>query len=69
MLTQPAHGSSLIWTLEFFEHKFDFPPEAFWRIDTQLDAASDGYVNQTGILNDPDGRPVALTRQLFAIFG
>jgi acyl-CoA thioesterase len=69
MLTSPAHGSSLVWTLEFFEHRFDFPADAFWRIDTNLDAATDGYVNQTGVLNDPEGRPVALSRQLFAIFG
>jgi acyl-CoA thioesterase len=69
MLTTPAHGSSLVWTLEFFEHNFDFSPQAYWRIDTNLDAACDGYVNQTGVLNDPDGRPVALSRQLFAIFG
>ena len=69
MFTQPAPASSLVWTLEFFEHNFNFPPAAFWRIDTDLDAASDGYVNQTSVLNDPDGRPVALSRQLFAIFG
>ena len=58
--------------LEFeglFEHDLEFGPEQFWRIDTDLDAATDGYVNQTGVLNDPNGRPVALTRQLFVVFG
>ncbi len=69
MFTAPAPGSSLIWTLELFEHDFNFAPDAWWRIDTDLDAASEGYVNQTGLLHDPNGRPVALTRQLFAIFG
>lgn len=69
MMTSMAPASSLVWTLEFFEHQFDFPPHAWWRIDTDLDAATEGYVNQTGVLLDPNGRPVALSRQLFAIFG
>ncbi|MBB6093218.1 acyl-CoA thioesterase [Povalibacter uvarum] len=69
MFLAPAPSSSLVWTLEFFDHRFDFPPDAWWRIDTDLDAAGDGYVNQTGVLNAPDGKPVALTRQLFAVFG
>ena len=69
MFLAPAPSSSLVWTLEFFEHRFDFPADAWWRIDTDIDAAGEGYVNQSGILNDPDGRPVALTRQLFAVFG
>jgi acyl-CoA thioesterase len=69
MFTAPAPASSLVWTLEFFEHDLDFPPEAWWRIDTDIDAATEGYVNQTGVLSDPNGRAVALTRQLFAVFG
>lgn len=69
MFTSPAPASSLVWTLELFEHDLHFAPDAFWRLDTDLDAASEGYVNQTGVLNDPNGRPVALTRQLFAVFG
>jgi acyl-CoA thioesterase len=69
MMTSMAPASSLVWTLEFFEHELDFPPDSWWRIDTDLDAAKEGYVNQTGVLIDPNGRPVALSRQLFAIFG
>jgi acyl-CoA thioesterase len=69
MFTAPAPASSLVWTLEFFEHGFDFAPDAWWRIDTHIDAATGGYVNQTGTLSNPGGRPVALTRQLFAVFG
>lgn len=69
MFLAPAPSSSLVWTLEFFEHRFDFPADAWWRIDTDIDAAGEGYVNQSAVLNDPDGRPVALTRQLFAVFG
>jgi hypothetical protein len=69
MMTAAAPASSLVWTLEFFEHRFDFAPDAWWRLDTDLDAAAEGYVNQTGVLLDPNGRPAALSRQLFAIFG
>lgn len=65
----PAPASSLIWTLEFLEHDLEFGPEAWWRIDTSIDAGAGGYVNQTGLLHDPNGRPVALTRQLVAAFG
>jgi acyl-CoA thioesterase len=69
MYKAPAPGSSMVWVLEFFEHDLDFSPEAWWRIDTDIDAATGGYVNQTGLLLDPNGRPVALSRQLFAVFG
>jgi acyl-CoA thioesterase len=69
MFKAPAPGSSLVWTLDFFEHDLEFSPEAWWRIDTDIDAATGGYVNQTGLLHDPNGRPVALTRQLFVVFG
>jgi acyl-CoA thioesterase len=69
MYKAPAPGSSLVWVLELFEHDLEFGADAWWRIDTDLDAATGGYVNQTGLLHDPNGRPVALTRQLFAVFG
>ena len=69
MFKQRAPASSLVWTLEFFEHTFDFSPESWWRIDTDIDAATGGYVNQTGWLYDPTGKAVAVTRQLVAVFG
>ncbi len=69
MFKERAPASSLVWTAEFFEHRFDFSPERWWRIDTDIDAATSGYVNQTGMLLDPEGTPVALTRQLVAVFG
>ncbi len=68
MFEQPAPSSTITWTLEFFEHRFDFAADAWWRLDADVDAAADGYVNQTAILNDPNGRPIALSRQLFAVF-
>jgi acyl-CoA thioesterase len=69
MFRERAQASSMVWTVEFFAHRFDFAPEQWWRIDTDIDAATSGYVNQTGLLYSPDLKPVALTRQLFAVFG
>jgi acyl-CoA thioesterase len=69
MYTAPAPASSLTWTLEFFEHNFDYSPESWWRLDTHVDAAGEGYVNQTGMLLNPHGKPAALTRQLVTVFG
>lgn len=69
MYRSPAPASSLLWTLEFIEHDFTFPQHAWWRVDHDIDAARNGYVNQTGIVYDPTGRAIALTRQLVAIFG
>lgn len=69
MYTAPARASSLVWTLELLHHDFGFSPGAWWRVDHDIDAAGAGYVNQTGTLYDPNGRPTALTRQLVAIFG
>lgn len=69
MLAAPVAASSMVWTLEFFEDDLHFAPDAWWRIDTDIDAAAEGYVHQTGLLIDPNGRPVALSRQLFVVFG
>lgn len=69
MFKAPAPASSLVWILEFFEHDLSFAPDAWWRIDSDVDAATGGYVNQTGMLHDPNGRPVALSRQLVTVFG
>jgi acyl-CoA thioesterase len=69
MFKERAQSSSLVWTLELFEHDLAFTNEQFWRLDTQIDAGRDGYVNQTTLVIDPNGRPVALSRQLFAVFG
>jgi acyl-CoA thioesterase len=69
MFRERAPSSSLVWTLEFCSHTFAYAPELWWRIDTKIDAATSGYVNQTGILHSPSGEPIALTRQLVAVFG
>jgi acyl-CoA thioesterase len=69
MYAAPAPASSLVWTLEFVRHNFDYPSDSWWRVEHDMDAATDGYVNQTGVLYDPRGVPAALSRQLVAVFG
>lgn len=68
MCTAPAPASSLVWTLEFLAHDFSFPQGAWWRIDQDIDAGGEGYAHESGILYAPDGSPMALTRQLVAVF-
>jgi acyl-CoA thioesterase len=69
MLSAPAPASSLTWSMEFLRQEFSFAPQAWWRIDTDIDAAADGYVSQSSVFVDPDGRPAALSRQLVTVFG
>jgi acyl-CoA thioesterase len=69
MFRAPAPASSLTWTVELIEPDIDVASDAWWRLDTRIDAAANGYVHETGVLHDPAGRAVALTRQLVAVFG
>lgn len=69
MLGKPAMASSLTWTLELLDHRFDYPHEAFWRMDTEVTAGGDGYLAQSAQLWTPDGRLAALSRQSVVVFG
>lgn len=76
MMKGPKASSSLTWTLELLR---DTPPQgddssfgsghAFWRIDSQIHQARDGYVAQTATVFTPDGKPLALSRQSVVVFG
>lgn len=69
MLTAPVNGSSLTWMVEFLRDRYDDLPTAGWRVDAELVAARDGYLNQSLSLWAPDGTPAALGRQTMTIFG
>jgi acyl-CoA thioesterase len=69
MMTTRAPNSSMTWTLEFLRHDFDFSPEAWWRIDTEVKASAEGYCQETSVVMDPNGAPIAFSRQLVAVFG
>jgi acyl-CoA thioesterase len=69
MLSTPVPSSSLTWTLQFLKHDYGFAPDAWWRIDSQVDAAEDGYSCESCILLNPSGAPAAFSRQMVAVFG
>ncbi len=69
MMTKPAVSNSLTWTLQFQRHDYTFAPDAWWRLDTDVDSASDGYACETSVVLDPAGVPAALSRQLVVVFG
>lgn len=67
MMKSPKASSSLTWTLELLRAA---PPQgdAFWRIDSDIHQAQDGYVAQTAVIVGPDNQPVALSRQAVVVF-
>jgi len=69
MMSKPAPASSLVWTLEFLRHDYQFDAGAWWRIDTEVPSSKDGYASQGSVLLNPDGVPMALSQQLVAVFG
>jgi acyl-CoA thioesterase len=69
LMTTPAPSSSLTWTLQFLRHDYSFSPEAWWRIDAEVDSAGSGYSCESCILLDPLGEPAAVARQMVAVFG
>lgn len=69
LMSTPAPSSSLTWTLQFLRHDYSFPPEAWWRIDAEVDSAGSGYSCESCVLLDPLGKPAAVARQMVAVFG
>jgi acyl-CoA thioesterase len=69
MLSTPVPSSSLTWTLQFLEHDYGFAPDAWWRIDAEVDSAAEGYSCESCVLLDPNGAPAAFSRQMVAVFG
>ncbi|HEX3770770.1 MAG TPA: thioesterase family protein [Polyangiaceae bacterium] len=69
MLSEPAPGSSVTWTLEFLVDHFDAVPLEGWRIHGELRAGRDGYTSQSAIVCAPAGHAVALSQQTMMVFG
>lgn len=64
----PVPASSLSWSLEFVEAPESVSGDWFF-LDFEVDAAADGYTQQTGRIYDESGRLIALTRQCMVYFG
>ena len=64
----PVPSSSLTWSLEFVE-----PPETvesdWFYLEFTVDAAADGYTQQSGKIYEESGRLCALSRQCTVYFG
>jgi acyl-CoA thioesterase len=69
LMNQRAPSSSLTWNVQFLRHDYSFTPEAWWRIDTEVNSAGNGYSCESCMLLDPNGVPAALARQMVAVFG
>jgi acyl-CoA thioesterase len=69
MMTKFVPNSSLTWSLEFLRHDYDYRCEDFWRIDTEVKGAGEGYSQESSLVLDPKGRVAVLSRQLVAVFG
>jgi len=68
-LKTPVAAASLNWMLEILSGDFGALPLDGWRMDAEMIAAHDGYVNQSLVLWGPGGVPVALGRQTMVVFG
>ena len=69
LMRKPAPSSSLTWNVQFLRHDYSFAPDAWWRIDSELNYAGEGYSCESCTLIDPNGVPAALARQIVAVFG
>ena len=64
----PVPASSLTWSLEFVEAPERITGEWFY-MEFEVNAAANGYTQQSGKIYDELGRLVALTRQSMVYFG
>jgi acyl-CoA thioesterase len=69
LMSKPAPSSSLTWNVQFLRHDYSFAPDAWWRIDSEVNSAGEGYSCESCTLIDPNGAPAALARQIVAVFG
>jgi len=66
--TPPVPASSLTWALEFVVAPETIDSDWFY-LDYYVEAAADGYTQQSGRIYDESGRLCALSRQCMVYFG
>jgi acyl-CoA thioesterase len=69
LMEKPSPASTLSWTLEFLDHRFDFRGDEWWRLDAVVDAAADGYVVHSSQVINPAGAVAAISRQVVVVYG
>lgn len=68
MLTEPANGSSLTWSLEFLGDEWQANMHDWWYVRTELAQCSQGYAQQKYIIWAPSGQPIAIASQVMTVF-
>jgi hypothetical protein len=68
MLKTLSPASTLSWTLEILDSKFQFGADEWWRLDAVVDAAADGYVVHTSHVINPAGKVAAISRQVVVVY-
>ena len=68
-LKRPVPFSSVSWEIELIPAATPYDTMGWWRADTDVIEASDGYVNQRTSLWAPDGSLAALGYQVAAVYG
>jgi hypothetical protein len=69
VLSEPAPGSSVTWTMQFLLDGLAGLPLEGWRLFAELRAGHNGYTNQEVTLCTPSGTPAALSYQTMMVFG
>jgi len=69
LMHTPSPASTLTWTLDILDPRFDFGANEWWRLDAWVDAADGGYVVHSSHVVNPAGRVAAISRQVVAVYG
>ena len=68
MLSSPANGSSLTWSLEFLSDDIQANADDWWYVRAELTQCSQGYNQQRYSIWSPSGQAIALATQVMTVF-
>ncbi len=68
MLNGPTNSSTATWSMDFLPRPKAADIGAWWLYRAQVEAAGHGAATTTAVMWDPDGNPVAVSRQSVAYF-
>jgi len=68
MLSAPANGSSLTWSLEFLTDDIQANADEWWYVRAELTQCSNGYNQQRYSIWSPSGEAIAFANQVMAVF-
>ncbi|ARU55396.1 acyl-CoA thioesterase II [Oleiphilus messinensis] len=68
-LKQPAAGSTLTWSVSFFDLPDSKMADDWWQYEAHIQHAADGYSHIDASMWDDTGKVVAISRQTVSVFG